>query len=682
MAIEKFTWNNGTESNPVPLTTTQMNKLISAGNNSSIETSVRGYYKETNDRSVVKSIVWSLERLFPDLHFLGETANDSFTISTRFSQLNEGEYMGIVASGINIEYLKFTCVFESITIDQDDTSLIDTNTIKSRFRFENGNLIVDAPQENATWSAVFRIKACPIYEDIETTTNYRLTGQNANGELTSEQAGLIVCDAVKMTGVSISAASEMSVNSLIYINKSPLPANSTKLGQTSYSYAVSPTTAGNFSGDYFRAGSTVGNVQITATPHLFEDNLPVSNVLTVNIYESKATTIRINQNISDPATMVLNPEDCGANNAEDMTNVIAWIRKNSHCYLGKFYNETRGMEIKKLYDGDRNYYDNNGEKGQQAVINGTPDENGIIADVFMKLPEFYYKTVNETNDSGEDTGIVAISFATGAIDDSYIRWDPNTLIGVYEGAIINDGTYDRLYSISGVTPKNTYSQVNFKLAARRRNDMTSVTQSNRFSIVNYQTHVVMALLYYCYFGGNTMNCQALLGSGTSTYPKTTGGTDGRCMSDTVAYYDGNIGSINFWGLENWWGDLSEWVDDLVTANNTGLVNVLNYNGGVVRQVQSGYVGSSPKCVTKYIFGANADMLPESVQTGSDNWNLNFCDGSYVHPGSGFVALRSYNGSLAHGGVGYLSVNYSASATNGAIGSRLLYNGKITEVSDL
>lgn len=680
MAIERFIWNNGTESNPVPLTATQMNKLISAGNNSSIETSVKGYYKEANDRSVVKSIVWSLERLFPDLHFLGETANDSFTISTKFSQLNEGAYMGIVASGINIEYLKFACVFESINIDQDDTSLIDANTIKSRFRFEKGNLIVDAPKENATWSAIFRIKACPIYEDIETTTNYRLTGQNANGEFASEQAGLIVCDAVKMTGVSISAASEMSVNSLIYINKSPLPANSTKLAQTSYSYAVSPTTAGNFSGDYFRAGSTVGNVQITATPHLFKDNLPVSNVLTVNIYKSKATTIRINQNISDPATMVLNPEDCGANHAEDMNNVIAWIRKNSHCYLGKFYDETRGMEIKQLYDGDRNYYDDNGEKGQQAVINGTPDKNGIIADVFMKMPEFYYKTVNETNDNGEDTGIVAISFATGAIDDSYIRWDPNTLIGVYEGTIINDGQYDKLYSISGATPKINYSQASFKLAARRRNDMTQVTQSNRFSIINYQAHVVMALLYYCYWGGESMNCQALLGSGTSTM-KQTGGTNGRGMNDTAAIYDGNAGSINFWGLENWWGDISELVDDLVIADNTSLVNLLDYNGEVVRQIQQGVtMDRTVKSVTKYLFGEHADMIPESVQTGSVNWNLNFCDGGSRGTNSGMVALRGGYGKEAYGGVG--SLNYTDKTVNNGLGSRLLYNGKVTVVSEL
>ena len=152
----------------------------------------------------------------------------------------------------------------------------------------------------------------------------------------------------------------------------------------------------------------------------------------------------------------------------------------------------------------------------------------------------------------------------------------------------------------------------------------------------------MALLYYCYWGGESMNCQALLGSGTSTYPKQTGGTDGRAMSDTVANYDGNIGSINFWGLENWWGDLSEWVDDLVTANDTGLVNLLNYNGGVARQIQSGVTmsDSSSKCVTKYLFGQYADMIPESVQAGSNNWNLNFCDGAYVMLGlaCGFVVL--------------------------------------------
>ena len=680
MAIKKFTWNNGTERNPVPLTTTQMNKLISAGNNRSIETSVAGYYKEANNRSVVKSIVWSLERLFPDLHFKGVTANDSFSISTRFTQVKEGSSIGIVASGINVEYLKFACVFETIDINGEHKSLIDEATIKSRFRFSNGNLIVDAPKENATWSAILRIKACPIYEDINTTTNYRLTGQNAEGEMESAQAGLIVCDAKAMTGVRISSANEMSAGSLTYINKSPLPADSTKLSQATYSYAVSPATAGNFTGDYFRAGSVSGDVQITATPRLFGDTLPVSNILTISVYESRATTIRINQNISDPITMVLNPKDCGAENLENNNNIIAWIRKNSHCYLGKFYGEVDGMKIKQLYDRDRRYYDNNGEKGELAPIDGTPDEDGIIGDVFMKMPEFYYKTVNETNDSGQETGIVAISFATGRLDDSYIRWNPNTLIGVYKGTIINDGTYDKLYSISGVKPVYRKSQSYFKESARRRNDITALTESNYFSIVDYQTHVVMALLYYCYYGGRNINCQAIVGAGTEEVGKTTGSTDTRAMSDTSAIYDGNSGSINFWGLENWWGDTTEYIDNLATTNANGLVNVLSYNGTVTRQVQVPFTDSkdAQAAVSKFIFGEYADLLPASPQYVS--MTLNFCDGAGVKNVANMVGERSYFGNSSRGGVGFIALALAPTINSQYTGARLLYQGKITEVS--
>ena len=91
---------------------------------------------------------------------------------------------------------------------------------------------------------------------------------------------------------------------------------------------------------------------------------------------------------------------------------------------------------------------------------------------------------------------------------------------------------------------------------------------------------------------------------------------------------------------------------------------------------------SSKCVTKYLFGEHADMIPESVQTGSDNWNLNFCDGAFVYAGSGLVAGRSSAGSVAYGGVGYLSLPYGSSYAGAYFGSRLLYNGKVTVVSEL
>ena len=154
----------------------------------------------------------------------------------------------------------------------------------------------------------FKIKACPVYEDIDTTDNYRLTGQDADGNPILGNTGVITARAIKLEGVTISVPDEMSIRSSVYIQKAPIPATSTKLAQTTYSFAVNPTTAGNFSKfsgeDIFTAGDLVVTAQIVATPTLFETNLPVSNVATIDIYESKATTIRIDQNVSDPATML------------------------------------------------------------------------------------------------------------------------------------------------------------------------------------------------------------------------------------------------------------------------------------------------------------------------------------------------------------------------------------------
>lgn len=693
MALTSFIWKNGTASNPVPLTTTMIDNLISKGNSLGDSMQVSGYYTGSGGVSVVKSRIWSLQQLFSDLTYVGTQADDRFSISTLSSNITEGGHpIIIISTGINSNYLKYKILFDEIIIDENDTTLITEDAIKDKFSVNivgaAAYLAVAPPQENATWSVRLRIKACPVYEDMDTTTNYRTTDVDIDGNVRAQGAGIIHCTAVKMTGVTISANAEMGTNTYNTIIKTPIPSNSTKLSQVTYSFNISPQSMAEYVSVYeaVHSGNTAGDIQVTCWPHLFGDNLPVSNTLSINIWASRATTIRINQNISDPTAMVLNPDDTGYNNRLSSTNVIAYIRQNSHRYIGKYYGEVNGMKIKQLWDSDSRYYYNvlaPEGKGALAPIDGTPDDDGIIADVFLRLPEFYYKTVNETNNNGEETGIVAISFATGALDEGYIRWDPNTLIGVYEASIINDGTYDKLYSISGSTPKNNYSWINFRAAARRRNDQTAVVQSNHFSLVNYQAHVVMALLYYCYWGGNSINCQELIGYGTSTYPKTTGQTDQLGMAETSAVSNGNTGSINFWGLENWWGDLSELIDNLQLADNNGTLNIMNYNNSVNRQVQIISVNSSSsRCVTKFKFGEYADLIFDDYQTGNQNLNLNWCDGIHISSTANNVVNRGAYGATGNGGVGYMDCSNSPSYAFTGFGSRLLYNGAVTEVDSL
>lgn len=685
--IERFTWKNGTAENPVPLTAAMIDKLISKGNQLGENMQVSGYYTGSDGISVAKSRVWNLEQLFPNLVFLGTQSDDNFSISVATSSISEGgQPIEILVSGIRSIYLKYKVLFDSITIDPNSSSLITQEEIQNRITVQVTNntayLVVDAPSENATWSANVRVKACPVYEDMETTTNYRTTDVDIDGNPRPAGVGVIFCSAVALTGVRISANVVMGTNTYNPVTKTPVPANSTKLGETTYSFTVNPAPGSSATAEYvpvyeaIHAGDTTGNIVVSCWPHLFGDSLPVSNELVITIGSSTVVTIKIDQNISDPASMVLNPSDTGYNNNQSSSNVISYIRQHSHCYVGKYYGESEGMKIKQLWDLDRRYYyDSNGILGQGALapIDGTPDGNGIIADVFLRLPEFYYKTVNELDSNNQETGIVAISFATSEIDEDYIRWDPNTLIGVYEGTVINDGTSDKLYSISGRTPTGNYSQDNFKAAARRRNDQTAAVQSNHFSIINYQAHTVMALLYYCYWGGQTLNCQEIIGKGTSEI-KNTGQTDALGMSETTAANNGNTGSINFWGLENWWGNMSEWMDDLISANN-GIINVLNYDGLTIRQINCP-VTTSGGCISQFVFGQYADMIPKAYE--DTNYSLHFCDYALIGNNFGYKAYRSGYYALTTGGVGAIMVNNSGGSYL-QIGSRLLYSGSVTEV---
>ena len=86
---------------------------------------VSGYYTGSGGLSIVKSRVWSLQQLFPNLTYVGTQADDRFSISTVSSDITEGgQSIRIISSGINSNYLKYKILFDEIIIDENDTSLI------------------------------------------------------------------------------------------------------------------------------------------------------------------------------------------------------------------------------------------------------------------------------------------------------------------------------------------------------------------------------------------------------------------------------------------------------------------------------------------------------------------------------------------------------------------------------
>lgn len=352
--------------------------------------------------------------------------------------------------------------------------------------------------------------------------------------------------------------------------------------------------------------------------------------------ENMTNEIYLDFTKTDPATIVT-----GDINGE----VIQYIRNHSHRYLAK-QQETGERVICQLADDDSTVFAGD---GSAAALDGTQ------GDVMMHVPRFFYKVEEQKADKWH----VLVSLIK--VEEDWQEFDGKHLIGVYEGYVA-DG---KLYSRSGVQSTGNVSQTNFKSYARAR--------GNGNALVTWEQHCIMAFLFWAEYG-NT-NCQAIIGSGTDSYEKATGQTDGKGMHDTAANLDGNTGSINFWGLENWWGNKAEWVDN-VEVNKDAVDGkwTITERDGHTRTVQGFTTPTGewayPKSVT---LGIHLDMVGKTL--GGDSAH-GLCDGQYLGASTHRVVLRSEAVAAARGGVVFAGASVDASFVDASCGSRLAFHGEI------
>ena len=356
--------------------------------------------------------------------------------------------------------------------------------------------------------------------------------------------------------------------------------------------------------------------------------------------------VMIDQTITDPATMIT-----GAVNS----SVIQAIRAESHRFLGK-YTADGQMTLCQLDDSDSTKY-----------ADGTAaDLTGAEGDVFMKMPDFWYRAL----EIGAD--VWGIQFRKGSTSpgNGWIKWDTNALIGVYEAYSVDS----KVYSRSGVTSSGNISQANFKAYARAR--------GAGFQIVDWQMHCVMAILFYAQYGHT--NCQDKIGAGTSSDSKVCGQTNACGMNDTKgaspvsglndAGANGNSQSINFWGLENWWGNKYEWIDNVVVNSRKWEITEPD---GTVRKPGSG--GTSSNYITKMMFGEGCDLIPTAASGSS---TTGFCDYYYQSSSSSRVVQRSNLYSDTSGGVACVNARNDSSNTDSYYGSRLAFRGQCVEAESV
>lgn len=344
--------------------------------------------------------------------------------------------------------------------------------------------------------------------------------------------------------------------------------------------------------------------------------------------------IYINQLESDPARMIT-----GDVNGE----IIQWIRQNSHRVLAK-----------KTGEGTVTYMELDDTNSNKYAIDGSEAKtDGTEGDVFVKLPTFYYHGTEGDN--------VEIRFSKTPFEDS-VEWDTNILIGAYEAYYGSN----KLQSRSGVISSGNISQVNFKSYA--------VARGKGYQLVDWQMHCVLGCLFYAMYG-NT-NSQAICGKGVISYNKTCGETNSLGMNDTKAETNGNTMSINFWGLENWWGNKNEYMEG-IESTGKDTVQILSPDPSSGRTFTWYNVEDYG---SHYRFDKYLDLSSDAPSNGNND--TYYCDINRGPDSSAHAVCRSFDYNFVNGGISYAYANFDLSKSGDDIGSRLAFRGVCTKAESV
>ena len=580
-------------------------------------------YDITNQQTIIDT-TWNGEQIVCSVTPMSEyrvTVGDvdGYTTPSEQSYTSQIQYTRNVS-------MSYECSVVTVYLDSNQSDKSDISDAYSTVKYGSVEKIVNNGESIKIPIGVTYTVSASNVEKYKTPSDASITA-----ETTSKDVTMIYNTCVLSVSVSGFEDSSISVSATVSYGGNPYTLDLASSMKIPYGESVTVSMPDV-------------DMYITPSPVSFTTSEPSKSVTMAYVYNPiYISYITIDQTITDPASMITGDINGTA---------IQKIRENTHRVLGK-YTSSGKMTVCRLSDTDSTkYYD-----GTAASLTGSE------GDVFMQLPTFYTKSEQTSTD------VWKIGFAIGGQpDSSWKEWGGNDLIGVYEAYYSSS----KVYSRSGVTPTVSVSQADFKTYARNR--------GTGYTIVKHRHQNIMAFLFYAMYGHT--NSQLKVGLGTSSYPKTTGQTNALGMTDTVGNGgNGDSQSINFWGLENWWGDLYEWEDNVVVnpSSANGVWRITEDNGSmrnVAGALLDGYY------VKKMIIGQYLDTITSSTDT-SGSATTGYCDYQYIGSSSTFrVVLRSVGGSDTSGGVVSAYAYYDSSVTHSGSGSRLAFTGEITEAESV
>ena len=262
MALQTFTWNNGTNEHPVELNSAQMSLLLKLSLDTSVQSDVRGHITTSSGR-IAKYAKWQLNQKYGEnLVIHAEEDDDVFSIIPVRNAINEGESTVITVTGMSASSVKFRLLHSFRNVYG-----ISQAKAQARIHMEGNTLVVNQPEENASWTDEVTIQAIPLYED------WNAIDSNSIVSCT------VTVSAKELTGIVLTSPSMVVYGEIFQSEVTLIPSSNTKknfvtidaICITDGSIPVrKPTTQGVYI--YTQAPSEQCNLTLTVNAYMFNDS--------------------------------------------------------------------------------------------------------------------------------------------------------------------------------------------------------------------------------------------------------------------------------------------------------------------------------------------------------------------------------------------------------------------------
>ena len=440
-----------------------------------------------------------------------------------------------------------------------------------------------------------------------------------------------------------------------------------------FALEVLRSSFGSYANEWFIDDGVVPNIGDTYYYKAFPKsttgfyNYSDLNIAKITCREATIYGFKIDQNESDPASMITYLSDC--DNAEfnsaymdyasDTFNygdwAEAWFIKNLKPCMLK-YDGTVDYEL------DKNDHTKKTDGTESDVANTAYEGNAMVG-----VPKVYWKIV----DNGDDTANVY--FSDVKVDDNYHCWshiDNNgneidyCYMPIYNGSLVNG----KLRSLSGQTPATTdaINEINYAKANNLTDDIIWYTE-----VYSDVTLINLLLLLI----GKSTDTQAIFGNGNMSGTNQSNVMESGTLNNKGLFYgaSSNTVGVKVFGIEHWWGNYVRRIAGLIYDTNSQKVKMTfgNSDGSTTVGYNtdgSGYIAIensklptvSGEYISKMMFNSFG-LFPKSVGGSATTY---YCDVLYVnnsivtYPGRGsaadagqkggtFMTAYHFNTSLSH-----------------------------------